>query len=447
MRVLSVITILLTISIFPPGLISQSTIPLLKKSLEGKQKLDSVSYEVYLPDMGLWIPDSKECYKYDSNGNQLVFITYLWDYTGSRWTGHQKEEVEYDIDGNRILEVLWVWENSIQEWLLSHRREYIYENGLVKQESDSYWSDEAEDWVIREIKEYEYEDGLLLTMLIGGADLNGDGIINQLDEVKIDYSYDQQGKLVCETTYYCFDEQTGWQAVYKYDYTYYSNKLPESKTRLDINEEEWLNQSREYYTYDTEGRMISYTYAYWNYEMNDWRPSEMWEYELSDDGNLMSMTLNEWDSDSGSLVPNLKNEYDHNNDFTLEDLILPKDYPPQYFAHMITAFRQYEYDDGNWTLMYRGDLFYSGFTSTGTGNTPVAGIKVFPNPADEIINIRIGINNGKILFELYDTSGKKVKSLRLPVNGQVSVRDLNPGIYLYKLIGSGAQQTGQLVIR
>ena len=113
---------------------------------------------------------------------------------------------------------------------------------------------------------------------------------------------------------------------------------------------------------------------------------------------------------------------------------------------MITSFRQYDYYDGDWEMVYRGDIFYSEFTSSGIPLVPVSRFRIFPNPADDVVNIILDINNGETLFEIYNISGKMVKSQKLPISGQVSVRNLNSGIYFLKLLGRTDYNTLKLII-
>ena len=65
---------------------------------------------------------------------------------------------------------------------------------------------------------------------------------------------------------------------------------------------------------------------------------------------------------------------------------------------------------------------------------PSVSVKLSPNPAKDVMNIRLGedVDNGK--FEVYDATAKFIRRYSINGNsGQVPVGDLSAGMYYYKL--------------
>jgi hypothetical protein len=75
-------------------------------------------------------------------------------------------------------------------------------------------------------------------------------------------------------------------------------------------------------------------------------------------------------------------------------------------------------------------------TSVPQINQPIAQLKIYPNPAAEIVNIEItpAGNQQEYVFNLYDMLGKKVLTKKLhPYENKVNVSQLTSGIYTYKM--------------
>jgi hypothetical protein len=71
--------------------------------------------------------------------------------------------------------------------------------------------------------------------------------------------------------------------------------------------------------------------------------------------------------------------------------------------------------------------------------------RVFPNPAERFIYLR-GID-GYDRLEVYDLSGKRVKSMNKLNRGMMDVSDMSPGVYILQVTGEGKTFTSKLVKR
>jgi hypothetical protein len=90
-----------------------------------------------------------------------------------------------------------------------------------------------------------------------------------------------------------------------------------------------------------------------------------------------------------------------------------------------------------------GDPFWkSEISGTGVANNYAAGIEMlaFPNPVSDQINVRFTLDNSSsVSFDIYDITGKSVKSINAGhfAAGENSVvinrENLNSGIYLLRM--------------
>jgi lysyl endopeptidase len=111
----------------------------------------------------------------------------------------------------------------------------------------------------------------------------------------------------------------------------------------------------------------------------------------------------------------------------------------------------YTITDGNGIVIGTGGeftnsdtvLFCIGATSINTIWSEVAACKIYPNPANELVNVRIqsSILAEMPVYSLIDASGKLVKSGRLTqVDSQINLESLPAGLYALRIEG----QTGAI---
>lgn len=94
--------------------------------------------------------------------------------------------------------------------------------------------------------------------------------------------------------------------------------------------------------------------------------------------------------------------------------------------------------------------FTTEFSTVGVEKPKPAGVRVYPNPAKDVMNIEIGENLDLSRIELVNTIGKTVRTLDnaaelgryIPLN----VSNLPSGLYYLRLTGNGSQQTLRVLI-
>jgi hypothetical protein len=71
-------------------------------------------------------------------------------------------------------------------------------------------------------------------------------------------------------------------------------------------------------------------------------------------------------------------------------------------------------------------------TTTGIFNSSQFNATIYPNPATNVLNIRLNEPSGKGLFVIYDSQGKAIKSVAMNDNqSSIDISELSSGIYFF----------------
>jgi len=411
-------------------------------------KLDSVLSDQYYQEQNQWYPGDKALYEYDGRGHQVLAAYFTYDTLKAAWWGDSRFASKYDGDGNRVQDLHSYWDRSFNRWTDVVKSDYVYEDGLLRSETVNYWDPDARIWYSLGTWVYEYADGQLRSKSQSDTDTNYDGEINELDELLVEYFYDDTGNMIRMVQSQHTEDQFVWVPIYKMEYTYEDGRQTKSMTLYwDRQIEAWGNSSQDVYTYDAMGNLTSDTYSSWDFYGEVWIVQGKHEFNFGEEGNLISMIFYDWVDSLTVFVPNMKNEYATDSSMTSSDLILPDEYPREYFKHGITSYRQYDYIDGIWLKTNRGEIFYSEFHPSGIPGVVLPEILVFPNPASDFVTFTGNFSPGKVRLEILDLSGKTLTSELLPVSGRISVQHLSGGTYLYQLSEGRKVLRGRLVIR
>lgn len=86
--------------------------------------------------------------------------------------------------------------------------------------------------------------------------------------------------------------------------------------------------------------------------------------------------------------------------------------------------------------------------STEVGETSASNSTLYSNPLSEKITIAWNYFNTTLNLSIFDVEGNVVFQRRISNNSTVSLKDLNDGVYLYKLSdGPYLKKSGKLMIR
>lgn len=108
--------------------------------------------------------------------------------------------------------------------------------------------------------------------------------------------------------------------------------------------------------------------------------------------------------------------------------------------------RTYHQDGAAGGYIYFDDLSFIHNGTASVGDTAIDGLKIFPNPTTNILNITTSNNNSDILVSVFDMMGKEVLNTKV-VNGVINTSNLNTGIYVVKITEESNTATKKLVIK
>lgn len=113
----------------------------------------------------------------------------------------------------------------------------------------------------------------------------------------------------------------------------------------------------------------------------------------------------------------------------------------------VDTYRYYllDFDNNNAKVDSIDIIWNNGFLSLEENNN--LAISVYPNPAQNQLNVNVGNNNGKLV--MFDALGQKVLTSKVNGSAKVDVSSLNNGVYFYSFINTNgtATESKRLVVR
>ncbi len=388
-----------------------------------KQKLDSITLQSYYG--GVWFDAFKQTFNYDANGNNISSIEYetngvtldpsikeeyvynnqnqltqysdySWNLTNNNWDNSRRTDITYSP--NAYVSIIKTWNMATNSWNNINKYEYIKDsNNQDSLEIEYKWSNATNSWENESIIFYNYVNGLLVSQMYLNWVVNGYVPAN-----KSDYTYNANNKLV-EDLGYNWNGNL-WEMNEKQQRKYDANNMAISVVNFD-----YLTFSNTWNYYDS----ISYV----NQAMN------------IDYFERLKWINNQWEKRE-------KEDFTHDNTYDISSLILPNDYTAddeilQYFTHMLTNLDLYDGDSANWVQSAKVQFHYSSININSIRNIETQDISISPNPATNYfyINTASKITN----IEIYDISGKKVKSLTLNESNKIDISELKNGLYFVRI--------------
>ena len=375
-------------------------------------------------------------YNYYNNGKTIV-LSVFWNYNDSIYK-HHKDSVIYDDNGNKTL--FFVFDGD-SVWVNDEKTEYVYDaNGNLIIYKYSYWSNTASSWRYDEKKEYTYSsNGLLTEELRYDYDQTADTWKNYRK-----YIYNYDGSNLTEKIELSWNSSASqWDSSYKDVYTYNSNNLLTSHTSyyFDNGTNTFVEDDKEDYTYDADGRLIIQVEYYWN--GTSWDNDRKYQYYYDGSGELyVERDEYDWDNTDGWVLDEkeMKTYADSIDINTVKiSFLFVEEYGlmDNLFVGTLTDYVNYEYNpDGTYQYDEKDKFFYNKLNSNNfvSGYKFDASIKMFPNPTSDVLYVysdknidgRIvvsGINGG--VYRTVEMNGTKVS---------VPVQSLPSGVYVVSIV-------------
>lgn len=353
---------------------------------------------------------------------QLISMSHdIWNNTQSVFENSTREFYTYDTDG--VLKIMLrqvYYENS---WLNSSNVDYAYVSGKLTEKTEQQWNHQQNGWNPYSRTQYTYSGADTLSSVyqewLSGVWTNQSRYVHE---------YDPQNGFKSQRSFEIWEDNQ-WRNLFRD--TFSNNASGQVMQRIryewDNNQQQWELDYRCSYTYTSDGK-ISFVMKEEDDFTLGWIEVER-ENRTYDNKGLLTTTFTEKQYNQDGLWFNyFKSDFANNPDGTLHQMVFK---------------------------VWIDDAWQNAFRKTYTYGTAVLGIveakmntaEIFPNPADECVNISFAAEtkakltvtglHGKV-FQTEDFTG---------THAQLSLASLASGVYLLKIESEGKQQVQKIVKR
>jgi hypothetical protein len=389
------------------------------KNAVAVQTLDSIVYQEYDADAEDWVGVWKDEYRYNSELKNTSYVEKEWNGTTGKWEDIGRTELEFNENGQVSVMNIYAPDETSGEIVLLNRMVAHYSPEGRLDSVLHYYADELEVWNVEATQIYHYNE------------------LDQLVQMDITSQEEDEGEVYVQTM--------------RFVYTYNSAGSMETSSIYFMDEDMEILFSETRYMYDGSGRLTSSEDSALNFFTFMVEKSSRTEYEYNASGDVSVETTFLWDSDSETWIEDYKDDYSYSN-LNYSDVIFPSYFQFWGFNEEMTEMNKAISEivssdamEGSWVNSERTLFYYSEGGSTGTNDLLQASYSVFPNPATDKVTFRWD-SFEPLSLEIYHLTGARIAKRQITSGREVSISELNSGIYLYKLIKNNQTQfSGKLI--
>lgn len=339
---------------------------------------------------------------------------------------------------------------------------YQMDNGVknIMQLTDNFYTNE----LLTAINSAYYTgSNWLFSRHVYHYDANGNLTVKLSEYLNLDsFTYDAQNNLTSKTSYYY--SASNWQPNSKQEYTYNAGKK-ESETYYYWDGSNWKQNSKQVFVYDN-NILKRYYSLFWNNGANQWDSSSRYEYgynasNVADTYTSYYYDVTDWVenyrylgtyNDKGLLVEMIEQNWnDVETDWDNMERVI-YEYNAFDQAALVEEYSAWNAADSVWEKQDYDDrynLYYEIFDDgIDIKNVHKIDFNIFPNPANENINIHTGTEQIYAIV-IYDNAGRMVTQQRYAAGAQgelsVDVSNLATGAYHISVVGKNATGTKTFV--
>jgi hypothetical protein len=376
-------------------------LPQVKSAASDDDRIDSIVYEDYITDEGLWKTYLKYQRDYDAEGHYILCTAYYRSDDYLSWVNWWKEDYTHDEDGNMVQSQYYMWTDS-GTWRPERKGVYSYDAGgnMI-----SYfifnWNIEHGKWVNAWKGELTVNaNGLNTDDMIFKWNTSGEVWIN---DYKDEFSYDDDGNRTESIGYSWITESSAWNPESRFIHAWDENGNEILITGYDWNETQmaWQLDNKREYTFDANGNRTLNAYYVWDSSTEVWTAYDKTGYTYDGQGRIFQELNEDWDLAAETWVNDLRRTYYYHAQSTgLTDDVRHPDLP------------------------------------------------IHPNPSSDYILLDLVIPSSEgLLLILYNMQGQVVLAKTLHADEHVQVGHLPDGIYNCRVVSGDGVMTGKLMIR
>ncbi len=462
----------------PSLLIQSSNTPLLQKKA-AKKKLDLVTSEDW--DGTAYVGSDKTEYTYTTSGKVASETYSYWDEDLTAYVKESQNRYTYDANGNQLTEDYYYWDEDINKFEIGTRtiNTYNAKNKLISTTYSEYDFDllklvnvnktdntyDAKDLLISSLyyvwntTKNKFDNYLKSELIYNSNDLPVTLTASQwnttvwLIYAKRGYTYDANKnnnyavQLNWNTATSKFDTSNKTIVVYNSN----SHRVLTRNEVLNPFDKTWdtVQFYTNAYTYDTKMNILTNLLSDWDFKAKMFVKFENLVKTYDSKNNSVTEILYNWDEFESKWVEEEKYSYDHDNAFETDQLILPftdASTINDYFKTKLNTETYYLWGGTNWELDSRTTFTYSDFTAGIIKQESLNTLTLLPNPATQNFRLDMPNQQGKLLVNISDLSGKTILSQSFEKNEMIDISALSLGAYFVNIFdGNNLLDTKKLI--
>lgn len=354
------------------------------------------------------------------------------------------------------------WDTTSNSWINRTEKRHAHTSDtLVSNRYYLYWITDSAAWQVVDETQYGYDS--LKRIISGICVVNSDTIGNPKERF---FSYFNNLDSLDSVIYQKYDTlQHAWQNNRRYRH-HYNNNLMDTffQDWVDNITYEWKQLWRWPYTYDTLGRVTSYTSMYYKSDSNQWINSIQVAYLYNSNDELGTKVEKGWSTIQHLWQDQFIHFYTYNQNQQLkQDSLIQMfwgdtsntsiSFYEYYSSGKLYSITSYMWRNEKWSSSDRELFTYideSIPNNVGVDHTSQLYMKLFPNPSTNSFNIQLNrIIPTNAVFYLYNSEGLLTK--HIPLNEPfttITCDDMPRGIYPWQLVLNGhISESGILIFK
>ena len=371
--------------------------------LTHKMKFDEAIMSNYDGTAAAFVATMDTLQTFDANNNLETRIARSWNAILLSWTNVSKSLYFYSA-GNLSTVVYQVWDGS--NFINSSNHVYTYDpSNRLTQDKYGIWNS-----------------------LTAAFDASSE----------INYFYDGSGNMIQKNNVAI--SGTSFTQVNQENYSYDAANHLLTDVYSQWNGLAYVPQYMTTNTYDTVGDRLTSQYSTYNSGTSTWNNVTLHTYSGFNTVMMPTAELDQvWDTTGGGMWDNsIMYTYTYNTNNQLTNSVGE--------SWNVAGF--WEYANGD----MKSNYYYEDFSTTGVKNVAANGnVSIFPNPAQNMININLSWNQAlAFTVTVLDMGGRVVRQWSVAATAQystsLSVNNFTAGNYIVKINGTSGEFTQQIVV-
>ena len=372
------------------------------------EKSELIQYINYEWENGTWVPDEKEVFGHDQNGNITLVESSEWDKGKNAWRGTGKTVSVYNAAGKHTLYESYYWNEKNASWVMYMKLVMEYNaNGLMTLEENHNWEKDEKDY----------------------------------SAAKVVYLYSNNNRIAGNEHYMWDDNRKSWTLTAKNtvtatDASGYPTESEDYQFNAETKEFDLTGKLK--HTYDSKGRETYKEISQFVRSKRDWTVVRKETYAYDGNSNETYRELWGFDSNSGTLIGYHKQTraYDANGNTTLDENYgwdyERKEWKGTYKkiyvmdGKKVSVCDQYGWNYNTKTFVLEDKEVYFYPTPTGIDSDKATASKVYVNGGSLVVN-----TDATETVTVYSVSGKVVCSIAKN-EGEAVINNIPAGLYIVK---------------